>query len=162
MKNKHSVEVNFPVIIHVDLDCFFVSASSSKRKDPSLIETAPLGVAHASSNSTDSNSTSDIASCNYVARSFGIKNGMSVQKARMLCPQLQLLPYEFELYSNISRHFYRILSEYTCKMEAVSCDEAYLDISAFLGEYSEDSLDFMREKILQIKTRIHQELKINA
>lgn len=42
-------------------------------------------------------SMSEIASCSYEARKFGIKNGMFLGQAVKLCPDLKTLPYDFEV-----------------------------------------------------------------
>src|SRR5690242_21881913 len=38
---------------------------------------------------------SEIASCNYPARKYGVKNGMWMKRALELCPDLKILPYDF-------------------------------------------------------------------
>ncbi|MFH4982473.1 hypothetical protein AB6A40_009182 [Gnathostoma spinigerum] len=71
---------------------------------------------------------SEVASCSYEARSFGIRNGMYVRDARALCPHLTFLSYQFEEYKDVSKKIYRIVSEYTQDIRAVSCDEMYVDL----------------------------------
>lgn len=39
-------------------------------------------------NRQDSSSYSEIASCNYEARKFGVKNGMFFGNAKQLCPDI--------------------------------------------------------------------------
>ena len=80
------------------------------------------------------NSMSEIASCSYEARSMGVRNGMFLGAARVKCPELVCVPYYFESYRTVSQKFYEILASYTCNIEAVSCDEALLDISDLIGE----------------------------
>lgn len=46
-------------------------------------------------------SMSEIASCSYEARKYGIKNGMFLGQAVKLCPGLKTLPYDFEVRHNI-------------------------------------------------------------
>lgn len=87
----------------------------------------PIAVAHGTGGST---SNSEIASCNYLARDFGVKNGMQLLKARTLCPDLVVLPYEFQQYEDISIEFYKILLGYADELQAVSVDEALVDISS--------------------------------
>lgn len=77
------------------------------------------------------NSTSVIASCSYEARSAGISNGMSVGQALKKCPALALLPYDFKAYREVSQAFYEILLHYSSLIEAVSCDEAYLELTEY-------------------------------
>lgn len=65
---------------HVDMDCFF--AAVGLRDRPELVN-APVGICHG-----HGGGTSDVASCNYVARKFGIRNGMHLGRARKLCPEV--------------------------------------------------------------------------
>jgi len=83
------------VIMHVDFDAFFVSAGLVSR--PHLRGKAAV-VCHSQHAQGGASSTSEIASASYEARRFGIKNGMSLQQARKLCPDLATIPYEFEKY----------------------------------------------------------------
>ncbi|KAF9325988.1 deoxycytidyl transferase [Podila minutissima] len=112
------------VIMHIDFDCFFASVAT--RGKPELLN-KPIGVAHGSGGST---SNSEIASCNYLARDFGVKNGMQLQRARSLCPDLIVVPYEFQQYEDISIEFYKILLTYSDELQAVSVDEALVDVTS--------------------------------
>jgi DNA repair protein REV1 len=84
-----------PVIMHVDFDAFFVSAGLVDRPH---LRGKPVVVCHSQHMQGGASSTSEIASASYEARRFGIKNGMSLQQARKLCPDLVTIPYEFEKY----------------------------------------------------------------
>jgi DNA repair protein REV1 len=112
------------VLRHVDFDCFFASVAT--RGKPEL-QNKPIGVAHGSGGAT---SNSEIASCNYLARDFGVKNGMHLQRARSLCPEIIVVPYEFQQYEDISIEFYKILLSYADELQAVSVDEALVDITS--------------------------------
>lgn len=83
-----------------------------------------------------SSSFSEIASCSYEARQFGCRNGMMLGIAKSLCPSLICVPYQFNEYRNVSQKFYEVLAQHTSLIEAVSCDEALIDISNLtsLGE----------------------------
>ena len=107
-------------ILHVDFDSFF--AAVSLKNAPQLKEKAVV-VAHGSG------SGSEIASCNYVARQFGIKNGMWMKRAHSLCPDLHVLPYDFKAYEEASRHFYDAILATGGIVQSVSVDEALVDVS---------------------------------
>ncbi|XP_031744472.1 DNA repair protein REV1 isoform X3 [Cucumis sativus] len=109
-------------IIHVDMDCFFVSVvirNIPKFKD------RPVAVCH----SDNPKGTAEISSANYPARSYGVKAGMFVRDAKALCPHLVIFPYDFKSYEGVADQFYDILHKHCEKVQAVSCDEAFLDIS---------------------------------
>ncbi|KAF9913617.1 deoxycytidyl transferase [Lobosporangium transversale] len=125
---KDRVPLNYKnkdkIIMHIDFDCFFASVAT--RGKPEL-QNRPVAVAHGSGGST---SNSEIASCNYLARSFGVKNGMHLQRARTLCPDLMVVPYEFQEYEDISIEFYKIILSYADELQAVSVDEALVDVTS--------------------------------
>lgn len=81
------------VIMHVDFDAFFVSAGLVSRLH---LRGKPVVVCHSQHAQGGASSTSEIASASYEARGFGIKNGMSLQQARKLCPDVVTIPYEFD------------------------------------------------------------------
>ncbi|ORY75395.1 hypothetical protein BCR37DRAFT_384015 [Protomyces lactucae-debilis] len=112
------------IVMHIDFDCFFAAVSSRDR--PDLIG-LPTAVTHGGSNS------GEIASCNYKAREYGVKNGMWMKDAVQLCPQIVSLPYDFQAYEAASNQFYEVLlSLGAACIEAVSIDEALVDITNLL------------------------------
>lgn len=113
-------------IMHVDFDSFFCAVSL--KKHPDFVD-KPAVVAHGSG------SGSEIASCNYVARKFGVKNGMWMKRALELCPELKVLPYDFPAYEDASQKFYEAILEIGGVVQSVSIDEALVDVtSAVLQE----------------------------
>ncbi|KEQ81906.1 DNA repair protein [Aureobasidium pullulans EXF-150] len=112
-------------IMHVDFDSFF--AAVSLKKYPQYKD-KPCVVAHGSG--SGGGNGSEIASCNYPARDFGVKNGMWMKRAQELCPDLKVLPYDFPAYEESSRQFYAAILETGGVVQSVSVDEALIDISA--------------------------------
>ena len=111
-------------VLHIDFDCFFASVSTRDRPD---LKNVPVAITHG--NSTNS-TTSEVASCNYAARKFGLKNGMWMRQAKELCPSLVCLGYDFEKYEEASRAFYGvILSLGGESVQVVSVDECLVDVS---------------------------------
>ncbi|KAK0945670.1 deoxycytidyl transferase [Friedmanniomyces endolithicus] len=107
-------------IMHVDFDSFF--AAVSLKKYPQYID-KPAVVAHGGG------SGSEIASCNYPAREFGVKNGMWMRRAQELCPEIKILPYDFPAYEEASRKFYDAILATGGVVQSVSIDEALVNIS---------------------------------
>ncbi|WVQ82365.1 hypothetical protein IAT38_004493 [Cryptococcus sp. DSM 104549] len=115
------------VIFHVDFDAFFVSCGLASRPH---LRGKPTVVCHSTGKAV-AGSTSEIASCSYEARAKGVKNGMSLGRARELVgEELQTMPYEFETYKKFSLAFYTILMGYADDLQAVSVDEALIDVTA--------------------------------
>jgi DNA repair protein REV1 len=114
------------VIMHADFDCFFASASALNRPDVD-INTTPVAVSHGGK-------TSDVASCNYVAREFGVRNGMWMGQAKKLCPDLVMLDYDFDAYAKFSGKLYDYLIEFGAfdSIFPVLIDEVLLDATSFV------------------------------
>ncbi|KAL9103973.1 MAG: hypothetical protein Q9163_001035 [Psora crenata] len=108
-------------ILHVDFDSFF--AAVSLKQFPQYVE-KPVVVAHGNG------SGAEIASCNYPARKFGIRNGMWMKHAQKLCSDLKVLPYDFKAYEEASRSFYEAIVGTGGIVQSVSVDEALVDVSA--------------------------------
>ncbi len=70
-----------------------------------------------------------ISTCNYLARKYGVRSAMATAHALKLCPNLVLAPGRMQLYSDISKQIRSIFNRYTDKIEPLSLDEAYLDVS---------------------------------
>ncbi|MDC3332802.1 DNA polymerase IV [bacterium] len=107
-------------IIHCDADCFF--AALELRDDPSL-KGRPIAVGGASDR------RGVIATCNYEARAYGVHSAMASAYARRLCPELLLLPARFEIYREAATQIREIFSDYSDRIEPLSLDEAYIDVS---------------------------------
>jgi len=123
---KHSC----PCLMHVDLDCFFVSASLQGLPEPERLRASAGPVFVCSSENLQSKAgAATVASCNYAARALGVRNGMWVRQARRLCPSAVVLPYDFRRYREASREFYDVIRTYSSRVMPVSVDEAYLDVT---------------------------------
>ncbi|KAF8162778.1 hypothetical protein B0H34DRAFT_650257 [Crassisporium funariophilum] len=126
-----AVDAEDRVIMHCDFDCFFVSAGLISRPE---LKGKPAVVCHSQGAQGGASSTSEIASSSYEARKFGIKNGMSLQQARQLCPEIITIPYEFERYKEISLLFYTVLMSHADDLQAVSVDEALIDVTTTVNQ----------------------------
>ncbi|KAM0332476.1 hypothetical protein ACHAQA_002757 [Verticillium albo-atrum] len=144
-------------ILHVDFDSFFCAVSL--KKHPELAE-KPVVIAHSPGHG------SEIASCNYPARKFGVKNGMWMKKALELCPDLKVLPYDYPAYEEASELFYAAILEAGGVVQSVSVDEALLDVTGVVygavgsdgGEVDEGSVwreqEFVDGLALQLRKKI--------
>ncbi|CAM9675855.1 unnamed protein product [Scytosiphon promiscuus] len=113
------------VILHVDMDCFFVSVLVKNRPE---LKDKPVAVAHNASNAKGAGS-SEISSCNYPARAKGLRAGMFMMQAKKLCPELIVLRYDFEAYTEASEKMYGVFLRHAPVVMAVSCDEAFLELA---------------------------------
>ncbi|MBD3620490.1 MAG: DNA polymerase IV [Chromatiales bacterium] len=107
-------------IIHVDMDCFY--AAIEMRDDPGL-----RGRAIAVGGTAERRGV--ITTASYEARVFGVRSAMATAHALRLCPDLVLLPVRMEVYRAESRRIRAIFAEFTDRIEPLSLDEAYLDVT---------------------------------
>ncbi|KAI1103316.1 impB/mucB/samB family protein [Jackrogersella minutella] len=110
-------------VMHVDFDSFFCAVSL--KSAPDFID-KPAVVAHGTGTG------SEIASCNYPARKYGVKNGMWMKAAKELCPELKVLPYDFLAYEEASKSFYECILEVGGIVQSVSIDEALVDVTSVI------------------------------
>lgn len=75
-----------------------------------------------------------VAAASYEARKFGIHSAMPSSRAIRLCPDVIFIPPDFRRYSRESEKIFAIYREITPLVQAVSIDEAYLDVTDHLGE----------------------------
>ena len=106
-------------IIHVDMDAFY--ASVEQRDNPELQNKA-LAVGGGSVRGV-------VAAASYEARKYGIRSAMSGEVARRLCPHLIFVKPRFSRYKEVSKVVHSIFYHYTDLVEALSLDEAYLDVT---------------------------------
>ena len=71
-----------------------------------------------------------VSAASYEARRFGVHSAMPIKRAARLCPQGVFLPVDMAKYARVSRRIMEVLAEFTPLLEALSIDEAFLDVSA--------------------------------
>ena len=135
-------------IIHVDMDCFF--AAVEMRDNPALRD-IPLAIGGSRER------RGVISTANYPARKFGVRSAMPTATALRLCPHLTLLPGRFEAYKEASHHIREIFSRYTSRIEPLSLDEAYLDVSDSVHCHGSATLIAQ-----EIRQTISDELRLTA
>lgn len=109
------------MIAHVDMDCFFVSIE--RQKDPSLVG-KPVVVG-----GDPARGRSVVASASYEARRYGIRSAMPMAVAVRLCPELIVVPGDFESYDRVHEVVRQVLGEISPIIEMASIDEGYVDLS---------------------------------
>ena len=74
-----------------------------------------------------------VSAANYEARKYGINSAMASSRARKLCPNGVFLPVDIHYYREMSRRiFTEVFSRVTDRIEQVSVDECYMDVSGAL------------------------------
>lgn len=95
-----------------------------------------------------------LVTCSYEARAKGVYTTMSVWEAKRKCPELILLPPNFEIYRIASKAMFEILRSYTHLVEPVSIDEGYMDVTEL--DMNNDAIGFAKS----IQDRILRELDL--
>jgi len=111
-------ELDRLAIAHIDCDAFY--AAIEKRDDPTLAA-EPLIVG--------GGKRGVVATCCYIARTFGVKSAMPMFEALRLCPQAKVIRPNFEKYSKVGRDVRQMMFALTPLVEPLSIDEAFLDLS---------------------------------
>ena len=134
-------------IVHIDMDAFF--ASVEKLDNPDLKD-KPVIVGGLGKRGV-------VATASYEARRYGVKSAMPILKARKLCPDGIYLPPRFERYREISKKIQQILLSHTPKIEPISLDEAFLDLTETV-----DSFDLAVAKAAKIQIEIKEKLGLTC
>ena len=79
-----------------------------------------------------------VSTCSYEARAFGVRSAMPSRTAFAKCPQAIFTPPHMALYEAVSRQAFEVFSHYSPYVEAVSVDEAFLDVTGTLHLYGGD------------------------
>ncbi|MCM3357130.1 MULTISPECIES: DNA polymerase IV [unclassified Psychrobacillus] len=134
------------IIFHLDMNSFY--ASVEQAHNPSL-KGKPIAVA-----GNPKERRGILVTCSYEARARGIYTTMSVWEAKRKCPELILLPPNFESYRAASKAMFDILRSYTPMVEPVSIDEGYIDLTDV--DIQNDAVGFAKS----IQQRILRELDL--
>jgi DNA polymerase-4 len=113
---------NGRVILHIDMNAFYCSVHEVD--EPEKYKGKPIAVAGA-----PELRRGIVVTASYPARARGVKTGMQVREALKLCPELQLIKPNFDLYRKFSMRFLQIAYQFSPLVEAVSIDECYVDIT---------------------------------
>ena len=116
-------------ILHIDADAFFASCEQAihpELRGKPVITGKERGI---------------VAAASYEAKARGIERGMRLFEAKKVCPEVVMLPSDYETYSLISVRMFEILRRFSPIVEEYSIDEAFVDLTgfrrAFHGPYEE-------------------------
>ena len=107
-------------ILHVDMDAFFASVEQRDHPEwkgkPVIVGSGPheRGV---------------VSTCSYEARKFGVHSAMPSRTAYVKCPNGIFVPPRMERYQEVSAQAFEVFEHYSPYVEAVSVDEAFIDIT---------------------------------
>ena len=70
-----------------------------------------------------------VAACSYEARRYGVRSAMPSREAGRLCPEGVFLEPDMKRYQAASRQVFAIFERFTPRVEGLSIDEAFLDVT---------------------------------
>ncbi|MBQ3509475.1 MAG: DNA polymerase IV [Peptococcaceae bacterium] len=135
-------------IMHVDMDAFY--AAIEQRDNPEL-KGKPVIVG----GSIESRGV--VSTASYEARKYGVHSAMPMTEAHRRCPHGVYLPVDMQKYRRVSRQIMEIFHRFTPEVEAISLDEAFLDVTG-----SRKLFGTAEEIGREIKRLIQQEVQLTA
>ncbi len=111
--------------LHIDMDAFFVEVE--RLRDPQL-RGVPVIVGGLGRRGV-------VASASYEARELGVRSAMPMGEARRLCPDGRFVPPDHGRYGELSQQAFVVFRSFTPRVEGLSVDEAFLDISGLRLHY---------------------------
>ena len=135
------------MILHVDMDAFY--ASVEQFDNPGL-RGKPVIVGGRSKRGV-------VCAASYEARYCGVHSAMPLFQAKKLCPKAVFMKPRMSRYKQVSKRVMAILAQFSPRVEVVSIDEAYLDVSGCERLHGAPV-----EIALQIKQEIQNQVGLNC
>ena len=152
MSNNYNF--NTPLIMHIDLNSCF--AIIEQQANP-LIRHKPVAIA-----AYDSPGGAIIAS-SYEAKALGIRLGVNVREAQLLCPSVIVMMPDPDKYFDAHSRFKKVLLKYTNSVTPKSVDEFVVDFSGSVAVQRGASLPEIGYRIKQdIKDAIGEYVTVNV
>jgi DNA polymerase-4/DNA polymerase V len=128
MDNQPLTIYSWPrAILHLDADAFFASCEQAihpELRGKPVITGKERGI---------------VAAASYEAKARGVKRGMSLYEVKKVCPDIVILPSDYETYSLFSLRMFEILRRFSPDVEGYSIDEAFVELTglrrSFHGSY---------------------------
>ena len=134
-------------IMHVDMDAFFASV---EQRDHEEYRGKPVIVGGLSSRGV-------AATASYEARRFGVHSAMPMAAAKKRCPQGIFVQGNHAHYREVSAQIFAIFARFSPLVEALSIDEAFLDITG-MGQLAASPKAYAQ----RIKQAIYEETGLVA
>lgn len=120
-------------VMHVDMDAFYASV---EQQDNPELRGRPVMVGGSSQRGV-------VAAASYEARQYGVRSAMPGGRARKLCPEGVFVRARFARYREVSSEVFGLFHALTDRVEGLSLDEAFLDVSELITA-QESPLDIGR------------------
>ena len=134
-------------ILHIDMDAFY--ASIEQRDNPEL-KGKPVIIGGKTGRGV-------VSTASYEARKYGVRSAMPITEAVRRCPDGIYIPPNIPKYRAVSEQIMEIFHRYTPDVEAISLDEAFVDVTG-----SQKLFGTAEEIGRAIKQSIYDELQLTA
>lgn len=134
-------------ILHIDMDAFY--ASIEQRDNPSL-KGKPVIIGGKSGRGV-------VSTASYEARKYGVRSAMPMSEALRRCPDGVYITPNIAKYRAVSAQIMDIFHRYTPDVEAISLDEAFVDVTG-----SQKLFGSAEQIGRTIKQNIYEELQLTA
>lgn len=111
------------IVAHADMDAFYAAA---EQLDHPELRGRPVLVGPRSERGV-------VLTASYEARPYGVGSAMPIARARRLCPDAITVPPRFDRYEELSRAIMRVFGDFSPNVEALSLDEAFIELSGAEG-----------------------------
>lgn len=134
-------------ILHIDMDAFY--ASIEQRDNPELVG-KPVIIGGKVGRGV-------VSTASYEARKYGVRSAMPISEAVRRCPDGIYIPPNIPKYRAVSEQIMNIFHRYTPDVEAISLDEAFVDVTG-----SQKLFGSAEQIGRAIKQNIYEELQLTA
>ena len=107
------------VVAHADMDAFYAAI---EQLDDASLRGRPLLIGPQTARGV-------VLTASYEARQYGVGSAMPMAQARRMCPEAVIIPPRFDRYQEVSATIMQVFSDFSPVVEALSLDEAFLDMT---------------------------------
>ena len=132
-----------PLIMHIDLNSCFATVEQQARP---MLRGKPVAIANRRTDKTS------IVTASYEAKSMGVKVGMKVREAKVLCPNLVVLESDPSKYRYVYHRLLDIMKDYSAHVTMKSIDEGVID-------FHNTTAEIQGRDLVEIGYEIKQRLK---
>ena len=136
-------------ILHIDVNNFFASIEIMLNPNLKGLPVAVCG--------SEDDRHGIVLAKSYEAKKFGVKTAETVWQAKKKCPNLIIVPPQYEEYKKYSKLIQNIYYSYTDQVEPFGLDECWLDVTGSLKLF--DNVENIAE---EIKERVKKEIGVTV
>ena len=136
-------------ILHIDVNNFFASIEIMLNPNLKGLPVAVCG--------SEDDRHGIVLAKSYEAKKFGVKTAETVWQAKKKCPNLIIVPPQYEEYKKYSKLIHYIYYSYTDQVEPFGLDECWLDVTGSLKLFG--NVENIAE---EIKERVKKEIGVTV